>query len=60
MSSSGQHRPFHIFISRVTGEYGRVSEALAADLRSKGVIGKVQVDFRQEEGTETTLDKLEQ
>jgi hypothetical protein len=60
MTSSGQQRPFHIFISRVTGEFGRVSEALAADLRSKGVIGKVQVDFRQEEGTETTLDKLEQ
>jgi hypothetical protein len=60
MSSSEQQRPFHIFISRVTGEFGRVSEALAADLRSKGVVGKVQVDFRQEENTETTLDKLEQ
>lgn len=60
MSSSGQRRPFHIFISRVTGEFGAVSEALAVDLRSKCVIGKVQIDFRQEENTETTLDKLEQ
>jgi len=60
MLSADQHRPFHIFISRVTGEFGRVSEALAADLRSKGVVGKVQIDFRQEENTETTLDKLAQ
>jgi len=60
MLSQNQQRPFHIFISRVTGEFGRVSDALAADLRSKGAIGKVQIDFRQEESTETTLDKLEQ
>ena len=55
-----QRRSFHIFISRVTGEFGRVSEVLAADLRGKGVSGKVQIDFRQEETTETTLDKLEE
>lgn len=60
MSSADRTRPFHIFISRVTGEFGNVAAALASDLRSKGLIGKLQVDFRQEENTETTLDKLEQ
>lgn len=60
MTSSLGHRPYHIFISRVTGEFGKVAEALASDLRSKGVVGKLQVDFRQEDNTETTLDKLEQ
>jgi len=59
MSSADRMRPYHIFISRVTGEFGKVAEALASDLRSKGVVGKLQVDFRQEENTETTLDKLE-
>jgi hypothetical protein len=60
MISAEKQRQYHIFISRVTGEFGRVSEVLAADLRSKGIIGKVQIDFRQEENAETTLDKLEQ
>lgn len=53
-------RPFHIFISRVSGEFGTVADGLAADLRSKGIVGKLQVDFRQEPDAETTLDKLEQ
>ena len=52
-------KPFHIFISRVTGEFGNVANGLAEDLRSKGMVGKLQVDFRQELDTETTLDKLE-
>ena len=59
MSSEAWTRPYHIFISRVSGEFGKVA-GLAADLRAKGMIGKLQVDFRQEENTETTLDKLEQ
>ena len=60
MSASNHTRPYHIFISRVSGEFAKVAAALAADLRAKGMIGKLQVDFRQEENTETTLDKLEQ
>jgi len=59
MSFNGQGRPYLIFISRVTGEFAQVANALAADLRTKGIVGKLQVDFRQEPDTETTLDKLE-
>ena len=53
------NRPFYIFISRVSGEFGKVTAELAKDLRAKGMIGKLQVDFRQEPDAETTLDKLE-
>lgn len=53
------NRPYHIFISRVSGEFGKVTAELAKDLRAKGMIGKLQVDFRQEPDAETTLDKLE-
>lgn len=59
MSALSPSIPYHIFISRVSGEFGKVSDALAADLRKKGMIGKLQVDFRQELDAETTLDKLE-
>lgn len=59
MSPADKSRPFQIFISRVSGEFGKVSAELAADLRAKGMIGKLQEDFRQEENTENTLDKLE-
>ncbi|MCX6872683.1 MAG: tetratricopeptide repeat-containing protein [Verrucomicrobia bacterium] len=59
MNPSDPGYPYRIFISRVTGEFGKVSAELASDLRKKGVAGKIQIDFRQEEGTATTLDKLE-
>lgn len=58
MNSADRLRPFQIFISRVSGEFEKVAEALAADLRSKGMTGKLQVGFRQEPDAETTLDKL--
>lgn len=56
MSPADKSRPFQIFISRASGEFGKVSAELAANLRAKGMIGKLQEDFRQEENT---LDKLE-
>ena len=39
---------FRIFLSAVTSEFGRARDALAADLRSRGLLVRVQSDFRQE------------
>jgi hypothetical protein len=52
-------KPYHIFISRVSGEMKKLSEELAADLRAKGITAKIQIDFRQEDDKESTLDLLE-
>src|SRR4051812_37919333 len=49
---------FRIFLSAVTSEFGKARDALAADLRSRGLMVKVQSDFRQEADSDTTLRKL--
>jgi Domain of unknown function (DUF4062) len=49
---------FRVFLSAVTSEFGNAREALAADLRSRELLLRVQSDFRQEAGSDTTLQKL--
>ena len=49
---------FRIFLSAVTSEFGKARDALAADLRSREALLRVQSDFRQEPGSDTTLKKL--
>jgi Domain of unknown function (DUF4062) len=49
---------FRVFLSAVTNEFGRARDALAADLRSRDTLVRVQSDFRQEEASDTTLKKL--
>jgi tetratricopeptide (TPR) repeat protein len=49
---------FRIFISAVTSEFGKARDGLAADLRSRDTLVRVQSDFRQEAGSDTTLKKL--
>jgi hypothetical protein len=50
--------PFRVFLSAVTSEFGKARDALAADLRSPDTLLRVQSDFRQEAGSDTTLKKL--
>jgi hypothetical protein len=49
---------FRIFLSAVTSEFGTARDGLAADLRSRETLLRVQSDFRQEPGSDTTLKKL--
>jgi tetratricopeptide (TPR) repeat protein len=49
---------FRIFLSAVTSEFGQARAAVAADLRSRETLLRVQSDFRQEAGSDTTLKKL--
>src|SRR4051794_21202074 len=49
---------FRIFLSAVTSEFGQARDGIAADLRSRGLLVKVQSDFRQEADSDTTLRKL--
>jgi hypothetical protein len=49
---------FRVFLSAVTSEFGTARDALAADLRSRDTLVRVQSDFRQEADTDTTLKKL--
>src|SRR5712671_6051259 len=49
---------FRIFLSAVTSEFGTARDAVAADLRSREALLRVQSDFRQEAGSDTTLRKL--
>jgi tetratricopeptide (TPR) repeat protein len=49
---------FRIFLSAVTTEFGKARDAVAADLRSREALLRVQSDFRQEAGSDTTLRKL--
>jgi hypothetical protein len=49
---------FRIFLSAVTSEFGTARDALAADLRSRDTLVRVQSDFRQEADSDTTLKKL--
>jgi hypothetical protein len=49
---------FRVFLSAVTSEFSEARDALAADLRSRDTLLRVQSDFRQEPGGDTTLRKL--
>ncbi|TDH59795.1 tetratricopeptide repeat protein [Dankookia rubra] len=49
---------FRVFLSAVTSEFGHTRSALAADLRSRSLLVRVQDDFRQEAAADTTLRKL--
>ncbi|HMA72099.1 MAG TPA: DUF4062 domain-containing protein [Xanthobacteraceae bacterium] len=49
---------FRIFLSAVSSEFGKARDAVAADLRSREALLRVQSDFRQEVGSDTTLKKL--
>jgi hypothetical protein len=49
---------FRIFLSAVSSEFGKARDGLAADLRSRDTLVRVQSDFRQETGSDTTLKKL--
>ncbi len=52
--------PTGVFLSAVTSEFGQARDVLAGDLRTKGFDVTVQEDFRQEGGTSTTLEKLDE
>jgi tetratricopeptide (TPR) repeat protein len=47
-----------IFISAVTSEFGKVRDALAADLRARGHTVTVESDFNQRPDSETMLGEL--
>jgi hypothetical protein len=49
---------FRVFLSAVTSEFGKARDAIGADLRSRDTLVRVQSDFRQEWGSDTTLKKL--
>jgi hypothetical protein len=49
---------FRVFLSAVTSEFGKARDALAANLRSRALMLRMQSDFRQEAGSDTTLQKL--
>src|ERR1700674_3257664 len=49
---------FRVFLSAVTSEFGKARDALAADLRSRETLLRLQGDFRQEAESDTTLRKL--
>lgn len=47
-----------LFISAVSSEFRVARSQIASDLRARGLMVKVQDDFRQEVGAETTLELL--
>jgi len=49
---------FDVFISAVTSEFEKARSGVASDLRARGLSVKVQEDFRQEAGADTTLQKI--
>jgi len=49
---------FRIFLSAVSSEFGKARDAVAADLRAREAMLRVQSDFRQEARSDTTLKKL--
>jgi hypothetical protein len=49
---------FRVFLSAVTSEFGSARDALAASLRSRDLLLRVQSDFRQQAASDTTLRKL--
>ena len=49
---------FRVFLSAVSSEFGDARSLVGSDLRARGLEVKVQEDFRQEVGSDTTLRKL--
>jgi len=49
---------FHVFISAVTSEFGKVRDAIASDLRARGAIVRVQGDFTHGGDADTLLERL--
>jgi tetratricopeptide (TPR) repeat protein len=49
---------FRVFLSAVTNEFGSARDTLAASLRSRDLLLRVQSDFRQQADADTTLRKL--
>ncbi len=49
---------FRVFLSAVTNEFGSARDTLAASLRSRDLLLRVQSDFRQQAEADTTLRKL--
>jgi hypothetical protein len=47
-----------VFVSAVSSELGNGRDLVSSDLRARGITVKVQQDFRQEPGSDTTLAKL--
>jgi tetratricopeptide (TPR) repeat protein len=49
---------FRVFLSAVSSEFGSARDTLAASLRSRDLLLRVQSDFHQEAAADTTLRKL--
>jgi tetratricopeptide (TPR) repeat protein len=49
---------FRVFLSAVSSEFGSARDTLAASLRSRDLLLRVQSDFRQQAMADTTLRKL--
>jgi tetratricopeptide (TPR) repeat protein len=49
---------FRVFLSAVSSEFESARDALGASLRSRGMLVRVQSDFRKEVAADTTLRKL--
>ena len=49
---------FRVFVSAVSSEFGEARSLVGSDLRARGIEVKVQEDFRQEGGSDTTLALL--
>jgi len=49
---------FRVFLSAVSSEFGSARDMLAASLRSRDLLLRVQSDFHQEAAADTTLRKL--
>jgi hypothetical protein len=49
---------FRVFLSAVSSEFGVARDTLAANLRSRDLLLRVQSDFHQEAAADTTLRKL--
>ena len=49
---------YNVFVSAVSSEFEAARAAVASDMRARGLTVRVQSDFRNEVGADTTLDKL--
>ena len=58
MLPAAMQQRFRVFLSAVSSEFRSAREAVASDLRARGLEVKEQRDFRQEGDADTTLRKL--